>query len=75
VPPNGLLIRFQRIVRPTLSSFSDAPMTATVFGAKIASSDEAGLFDASWVGFTAFMIGLAASGNESFNALTATAGA
>jgi hypothetical protein len=50
-------------------------MTATVFGAKIASSDEAGLFDTSWDGFTGFMIGLAAPGTESFNALTATAGA
>ena len=39
VPPNGLLIRFQRTVRPTLPYFSVAPMTATVLGAKIASSD------------------------------------
>ena len=38
VPPNGLLIRFQRIVRPTLPGFSVAPMTATLRGAKIASS-------------------------------------
>ena len=34
VPPKGLLIRFQRIVRPTLPAVSVAPMTATVFGAK-----------------------------------------
>ncbi len=38
VPPNGLLIRFQRIVRPTLSARSVAPMTAMLRGAKIASS-------------------------------------
>ena len=30
VPPNGLLIRFHRIVRPTLPAFSVAPITATV---------------------------------------------
>jgi len=36
-PPNGLLTRFQRIVRPTLPAFSVAPMTATLRGAKIAS--------------------------------------
>ena len=28
MPPNGLLIRFHRIVRPTLPCFSVAPMTA-----------------------------------------------
>src|SRR5271157_3494986 len=38
VPPNGLLIRFQRTARPTLPCFSVAPITATVRGAKIASS-------------------------------------
>src|SRR5512142_729910 len=38
VPPNGLLMRFQRIVRPTDPSFSVAPMTATDCGLKIASS-------------------------------------
>ena len=38
VPPNGLLIRFQRIARPTLPAVSDAPMTATLRGRKIASS-------------------------------------
>src|SRR6185312_10920822 len=38
VPPNGLLIRFQRSVRPTLPAFSDAPITAMLFGAKMASS-------------------------------------
>src|SRR5512147_1148980 len=36
VPPKGLLIRFHRIVRPTLPTFSVAPTTATFFGAKIA---------------------------------------
>src|SRR6185437_4895267 len=38
VPPNGLLIRFQRTVRPTLPYASVAPITATVWGEKIASS-------------------------------------
>ncbi len=38
-PPNGLLIKFQRIVRPTLLTLSVAPMTATFFGEKIASSE------------------------------------
>ena len=38
VPPNGLLIRFQRTMRPTLPGLSVAPITATVRGAKIASS-------------------------------------
>ena len=38
VPPNGLLIRFHSTVRPTLPSFSVAPMTATERGRKIASS-------------------------------------
>ena len=34
VPPNGLLMRFQRTVRPTLPAFSVAPMTATDCGRK-----------------------------------------
>ena len=34
VPPNGLLIKFQRIVRPTLAGDSVAPITATLRGAK-----------------------------------------
>src|SRR5438309_10351855 len=34
VPPKGLVIRFQRMVRPTLPAVSVAPMTATVRGAK-----------------------------------------
>jgi hypothetical protein len=34
VPPNGLLMRFQRMVRPTLPAFSVAPTTATVPGEK-----------------------------------------
>src|SRR5579871_152714 len=34
VPPNGLVTRFQRMVRPTLPGFSVAPTTATVLGAK-----------------------------------------
>src|SRR5437764_4143979 len=34
VPPNGLDIRFQRIVRPTLPGVSVAPITATVWGEK-----------------------------------------
>ena len=37
VPPKGLLIRFHSTVRPTLPSFSVAPITATFLGAKIAS--------------------------------------
>ena len=41
MPPNGLLIRFQRTARPTLPCFSVAPITATVAGAKIASSGRA----------------------------------
>src|SRR5688500_5922652 len=36
VPPNDVLIRFHRIVRPTLPSRSVAPTTATLCGAKIA---------------------------------------
>ena len=39
VPPNGLLTRFHMIVRPTLPGRSVAPITATVSGRKIASSD------------------------------------
>ena len=35
VPPNGLLIRLRKSVRPTLFGDSVAPMTATVEGAKI----------------------------------------
>ena len=38
VPPKGLLIRFHSTVRPTLPSFSVAPITATLFGAKMARS-------------------------------------
>jgi len=38
VPPNGLPIRFQRSVRPTLPAFSLAPITATDFGSNRASS-------------------------------------
>src|SRR5579863_8042528 len=34
VPPKGLLIRFQSILRPTLPAFSVAPMTATDLGEK-----------------------------------------
>ena len=34
VPPKGLLIRFHRMLRPTLPAFSVAPITATDFGAK-----------------------------------------
>ena len=34
VPPNGLLMRFHRMVRPTLPAFSVAPTTATVPGEK-----------------------------------------
>ena len=37
VPPNGLLMRFQESVRPTLPSFSVAPTTATEVGLKKAS--------------------------------------
>src|SRR4028118_480717 len=39
VPPNGLETRFHMIVRPTLPGRSVAPMTATVSGRKIASSE------------------------------------
>ena len=38
VPPNGLPIRFQSTVRPTLPAFSLAPTTATDRGANSASS-------------------------------------
>jgi hypothetical protein len=38
VPPKGLLIKFHSSVRPTLSSFSVAPITATLRGLKIASN-------------------------------------
>jgi hypothetical protein len=38
VPPNGLLIRFHKMVRPTVPGRSVAPTTATVFGEKSASS-------------------------------------
>src|SRR5438477_5055980 len=34
VPPNGLDIRFQRMVRPTLPGVSVAPITATFWGEK-----------------------------------------
>src|SRR6476660_465400 len=34
VPPNGLDIRFHRMVRPTLPEFSVAPITATFLGEK-----------------------------------------
>src|SRR5947209_2289661 len=34
VPPNGLVTRFQRMVRPTLPAVSVAPITATLRGAK-----------------------------------------
>ena len=37
VPPKGLEIRFQRIVRPTLPSRSVAPITATLRGEKMQS--------------------------------------
>ena len=37
VPPNGLFIRFDTIVRPMLPAFSVAPMTAMVWGVKNAS--------------------------------------
>jgi hypothetical protein len=36
VPPKGWLSRFQRRVRPTLPAFSVAPMTAMLFGLKMA---------------------------------------
>ncbi len=36
-PPKGVLIKFQSTVRPTLPGFSVAPITATLFGAKMAS--------------------------------------
>src|SRR5579871_2764400 len=38
VPPKGLVIRFQRMVRPTLPTFSVAPTTATLLGEKNTSS-------------------------------------
>ncbi len=38
VPPKGLLMRFHSIVRPTLPTFSVAPITATDLGANMASS-------------------------------------
>jgi hypothetical protein len=38
VPPNGLLIKFHKTVRPTLPNFSVAPIKATFFGAKNVSS-------------------------------------
>lgn len=38
VPPNGLVIRLRRMARPTLPAFSVAPTTATLWGAKRASS-------------------------------------
>ena len=34
VPPNGVLIRFHSVVRPTLPAFSVAPITAMLFGVK-----------------------------------------
>ena len=34
MPPNGLLMRFVRMVRPTLPALSVAPMSATERGAK-----------------------------------------
>src|ERR1700733_4670068 len=37
-PPNGLAIRLVSTVQPTLPARSDAPTTATDFGAKIAAS-------------------------------------
>ena len=37
-PPNGVLIRFHNVVRPTLPGFSVAPMTAMFFGVKKGSS-------------------------------------
>jgi hypothetical protein len=39
VPPKGLLMRFHRIVRPTLPTFSVAPITATFCGAKKGAND------------------------------------
>ena len=38
VPPKGLLSKFHSIVRPTLPSFSDAPISATECGWKIVSN-------------------------------------
>ena len=38
VPLNGLVIKFHNKVLPTLPGFSLAPITATVWGAKIPSS-------------------------------------
>ncbi|KAJ1568914.1 hypothetical protein HK096_004862 [Nowakowskiella sp. JEL0078] len=37
-PPKGELIRFQKIVLPTEPFVSEAPITATTFGANIESS-------------------------------------
>jgi len=37
-PPKGLLMRFQKRVRPTLAGRSDAPITATERGTKNTSS-------------------------------------
>src|SRR5437764_554645 len=39
-PPNGLVTRFQRMVRPTLPAVSVAPITATFCGAKNTSRGE-----------------------------------
>ena len=50
VPPKGLLIRFHRMVRPTLPWVSVAPMTATVLGAKMASSGWRVYCRTSWAG-------------------------
>jgi hypothetical protein len=41
-PPNGVLIKFQRVVRPTLPGFSVAPITAILLGVKKESSGCAG---------------------------------
>src|SRR5436190_647203 len=38
VPPNGVLIRFHNVVRPTLPGFSVAPITAMFRGVKKTSS-------------------------------------
>ncbi len=50
MPPKGLLIRFQRMVRPTLPVFSVAPMTATVRGEKKKSSGRCEGRRMSWAG-------------------------
>ena len=42
LPANGPLIKFQKIDRPTLPVVSVAPITATVRGSKMASSDDRG---------------------------------